>query len=35
MSEDRDPWPSTLQNALAFGGIALAVALIFYLSHST
>ena len=33
MSEDRDPWPSTLQNVLTFGGIVLAVVLLFYLSR--
>jgi hypothetical protein len=29
---DQDGGPSTLQNVLAFGGIALAVVLIFYMS---
>jgi len=29
---DQDLGPSTLQNTLAFGGIALAVVLIFYMS---
>jgi hypothetical protein len=31
---DQDLGPSTLQNVLAFGGIALAVELLFYLSYS-